>query len=399
MLHIVNANIVLPDETIENSCVTVNDGVIYKIDGYAGSGMVINAAGAYLMPGMIDIHSDHIEQEVEPRVGSVMDISFALQEQERQLVNNGITTIYQSLSLWKPPGGWRASRQVDFQHKLIMEIVYASNSQRLIQHLLHLRFDILNLEIIPLLTDMLNNGYVSLLSFMDHTPGQGQYRNLDRHRENSKAMNPAMSDTEINKRLEARMKAEKVPQEKLAEIAKLAKSKGVSISSHDDDSFEKVDFVKNKLQATISEFPVELEVARYAKKMGLATLGGAANVMLGKSHSGNLSATEGILDGSITMLCSDYYPPSMLQAVFKLHREYGIPLHDCVKLVTLAPAEAVGTSRETGSIEEGKNADLILVDAALEYPRLVGAITGGNVVSMMNYCGNGRAHNTYLGVS
>ena len=384
-LNILNANIVLPNVILYNACLTVEDGIISKINGYVSGGYVIDAKGAYLMPGMIDIHSDHIEQEVEPRAGSVMDISFALHEQERQLINNGITTIYQSLSLWKTSGRRKVSREINFQEKVIGEIVNAANSERLITHLLHLRFDILNLDIIPSLMDMLNKGYVSLLSFMDHTPGQGQYRDLERQRATSKAMNPTLSDAEINERLEARMRVEKVPQEKLVEIAKFAKSMGVSIASHDDDSAQKVDFVKNMLHATISEFPVELDVARYAKKNGMATLGGAANVMLGKSHSGNLSATEGILDGSVTMLCSDYYPPSMLQAVFKLHRNYGMPLHDCVKLVTLTPAKAVGIDETVGSIEEGKRADLIMVDASGEYPKMITALTKGNVSSTLNY--------------
>ena len=384
-LNIQNANIVLPDEVLENASLTVEDGVISRIDGGASGGYKIDANGAYLLPGMIDIHSDHIEQEMEPRAGSVMDISFALHEQERQLINNGITTIYQSLSLWKASGKQRASREAAFQEKVIGEIVNAAKSARLITHRLHLRFDILNLDIIPSLTDMLNKGYVSLLSFMDHTPGQGQYRDLEKHRAYIKSINPAVSDAEINERLEARMRAEKVPQEKLIDIAKLAKSMGVSIASHDDDSSQKVDFVSGMLQATISEFPVELDVARYAKKSGMATLGGAANIMLGKSHSGNLSAAEGILDGSVTMMCSDYYPPSMLQAVFKLHREYGMPLHECVKLATLTPAKAVGIDETVGSIEEGKQADLILVDASDEYPKLITAVTKGNVSSMLNY--------------
>jgi len=384
-LNIQNANIVLPNEVLENASLTVEDDVISRIDGDASGGYVIDANGAYLLPGMIDIHSDHIEQEMEPRAGSVMDISFALHEQERQLINNGITTIYQSLSLWKTSGKQRASREVAFQEKVIGEIVNAAKSARLITHRLHLRFDILNLDIIPSLTDMLNKGYVSLLSFMDHTPGQGQYRDLEKHRAHIKSINPAVSDAEINERLEARMRVEKVPQEKLIDIARLAKSMGVSIASHDDDSSQKVDFVSGMLQATISEFPVELDVARYAKKSGMATLGGAANVMLGKSHSGNLSAAEGILDGSVTMMCSDYYPPSMLQAVFKLHREYGMPLHECAKLVTLTPAKAVGVDETVGSIEEGKQADLILVDASDEYPKLITAVTKGNVSSMLNY--------------
>jgi alpha-D-ribose 1-methylphosphonate 5-triphosphate diphosphatase len=385
MLHIINANIVLPNETVDNCCLTIEDGIISRIGGGTSNGSVIDAQNAYLMPGMIDIHSDHIEQVVEPRAGSVMDIAFALREQERQLVNSGITTIYHSLSVWKAAGKQKAAREDGFQKKMVREIINITDSPRLITHLLHIRFDLLNIEAIPALTEMLNNGYVSLLSFMDHTPGQGQYRDLERHRAYLRAINPTMSEFEINERMEKRMRAEKVPQEKLIDIARYAKNMGVFIASHDDDSVKKVDFVKNMLNATISEFPVELEVARYAKKTGMATLGGAANIMIGKSHSGNLSAIEGILDGSITMLCSDYYPPSMLPAVFKLHRQFGLPLHDCMKLVTLTPAKAVGIDEKVGSIEEGKQADLILADVLGEYPRLLAAITNGSIASTLNY--------------
>jgi alpha-D-ribose 1-methylphosphonate 5-triphosphate diphosphatase len=386
MLNIINANVVLADEVVEDSCVTIEDGVIMRIDGDTdNNGPVIDAQGAYLMPGMIDVHSDNIEQVIVPRAGSVMDIAFALREQERQLVNNGITTMYHSLSVWKTSGRQKAAREDGFQKKMVREIVNMADSPRLITHMVHIRFDLLNIEAIPVIIEMLNDGYVSLLSFMDHTPGQGQYRDLEKHGAYLKILNPSLSEAEIYERMEMRMRADKVPQEKLIDIARLAKSAGVSIASHDDDSVTKVDFVKNMLNATISEFPVELDVARYARNSGMATLGGAANVMLGKSHSGNLSAVEGVLDGCITMLCSDYYPPSMLPAVFKLHREYGIPLHDCVQLVTLAPAKAAGIDGSVGSVEEGKRADLILVDASGEYPRLMTAITNGEIASTVNY--------------
>jgi len=387
LLNVINANIVLPDEIVSAASLTAEDGVISKIDGNISSGVVIDAAGAYLMPGMIDIHSDQIEQAIEPRAGSVIDIAYALQEQEKQLVNHGITTMYQSLSMWRitnASGRRKAAREEDFMQKLAREIINPE-PVRLITHLLHMRLDLTNLEIVPVLFDMLHEGGISLLSLMDHTPGQGQYRDLDRQRASMKASNPEANEADIEKRLQQRINAPKIPKETLIEIAALAKSKSISLASHDDDSTQKVDFVRNILGATISEFPVEPEVARYAKDAGMVTLGGATNILRGKSHAGNMSATEGVLNGSITALCSDYYPPAMLQAVFKLHRQFDVPLSDCVNLVTLSPARAVGISDRVGSIAEGKAADFILVDASGEYPRLTAAITGGDVVSTLNY--------------
>lgn len=387
-LNIINADIVLPNEIIKNSCLAIEDGVISEIDKNISYGSVIDAKGAYLLPGMIDIHSDHIEQVIEPRAGSVMDIPFSLGEQEKQLINNGITTMYHSLAMWKAAVRAmrkKAAREEDFLTQIIKAVINTQNSSNLITHMLHIRFDITNFEAVSRVMDMLSDGNISLLSFMDHTPGQGQYRDLETIKAAIKANNPELSDAEVDERLEQRMQVEKIPLETLVEISEHAKNKGVSVASHDDDSIAKVDFVKNTLHASISEFPVEIGVARYASKAGMKTLGGAPNVLLGKSHSGNMSATEGILDGSISMLCSDYYPSSMLAAVFKLHRESKVPLYDCVNLVSSEPAKAVGIWETAGSIAEGKRADLLLVEASEQYPKITTVITNGNVASTLNY--------------
>ncbi|MCL1792550.1 MAG: alpha-D-ribose 1-methylphosphonate 5-triphosphate diphosphatase [Oscillospiraceae bacterium] len=387
-LNIVNADVVLPEGIIKNSCVAIEDGIISKIGGNASRGAALDANGAYLLPGMIDIHSDHVEQIIEPRAGSVMDIPFALREQEKQLVNNGITTMYHSLAMWKPAiraMRRKAAREEDFLEQIIRAVINTKNSPCLITHMLHIRLDITNFEAIPRLRDMIVGGNVSLLSFMDHTPGQGQYRDLEPFKAAIKANNPELSDAEIEERLEQRMQVEKIPMETLVDISKLAQSKGISIASHDDDSVAKVNFAKNTLNASISEFPVEIGTARHAKKVGMKTLGGAPNVLLGKSHSGNMSATEGVLDKSISMLCSDYYPSSMLEAVFSLHRKSQIPLHECVNLVTSEPAKAVGIWETAGSVEEGKRADLLLVDASGGHPAITTVITEGSVTSTLNY--------------
>jgi alpha-D-ribose 1-methylphosphonate 5-triphosphate diphosphatase len=296
--------------------------------------------------------------------------------------------MYHSISLWPKHASnlkRKAARDENYVWKIIREIADASKSKHIINHKLHLRFDITFFQAIPALIEHIENGDTALLSFMDHTPGQGQYRDIEAIKKSMKASNPERSEAEIDKRLTKRMQVERISSEDLAGISRVAKDMGIPVASHDDDSYEKVDFVKNDLYASISEFPVELKIARYAKKSGMKTLGGAVNVMLGKSHSGNLSAADGILDGSIDMLCSDYYPPSMLQAAFKLHKQYDLPLWDTVKLITAIPADAVGIGNETGSIAEGKRADLIIVDAAGSFPNIVAVITNGKASMVLDY--------------
>jgi len=388
LLNITNANLILPDEIATKSSLTVEDGVITKIGGCcARRGAVIDAGGLYVMPGMVDIHSDHIEQVIEPRRESVIDIKIALHEQEKQLINQGITTMYHSLTMNNvfAKGRWTAARDEEFAEKIVNEIKTANDKPRLIKHKLHLRFEITQLDGVPIATRLLDEGGVSLLSFMDHTPGQGQYRDIEKLRETLKKMYPNLTEKELDENIEKRINTERLSEDAYAEVANYARSIGIKIASHDDDENKKVDFVKNKLSATISEFPVEIGVARYARGLGMDTVGGAPNVLIGKSHSGNMNAAEGILDGCISILCSDYYPAGMLPAVFKLNREYGLPLTDCVRLVTLSPAEAVGIADRYGSIEEGKNADLVVVDASYEYPAVTAVITEGRFSSMLNY--------------
>ncbi|MDR2421625.1 MAG: alpha-D-ribose 1-methylphosphonate 5-triphosphate diphosphatase [Oscillospiraceae bacterium] len=390
-LDIIRANVILPDQIIKNSRVTVEDGVISGVDcqSLAPRGETIDARGAYLMPGMIDIHSDHIEQVAEPRPGCLMDIDFALREQEKQLINQGITTMFHSLTLFRlisPQGGdvryGKATRDADCFRRLADGVIAAGRRRGLIRHRLHVRFEIGGTDGLPVLTELMDSGGVSLVSFMDHTPGQGQYRDVERFRQYAERN---LSAEQFAERVEQRRAAPKLSREALVQAARDARGRGIPVSSHDDDCAEKIDFVRDGLGASVSEFPVETDVARYARSKGMATLGGAPNIMLGYSHSGNMSATDGVLDGCISCICSDYYPPSMLQAVFKLHTEFGLPLHETARLATLAPAEAVGIGARIGSVAAGKAADLLVVDASGPMARVTAAITNGVVSSTLNY--------------
>jgi alpha-D-ribose 1-methylphosphonate 5-triphosphate diphosphatase len=130
---------------------------------------------------------------------------------------------------------------------------------------------------------------------------------------------------------------------------------------------------------TICEFPINTETARYATKMGMHVAGGASNVLRGGSLSGNMSIGEAIHEGSVDVLCSDYYPPAILHSIFRLHGE-GLPLHEAVNLATLNPAASVNMDHELGSLEPGKKADLLIVRMQDDLPMVTHSFVDGVLV-------------------
>ena len=222
----------------------------------------------------------------------------------------------------------------------------------LIRHRMHARFEIDNMDEVDRLVKNIEDDKVHLLSFMDHTPGQGQYRNLEVYRETLKGYRN-ISDDDVNVLIAERQSTELITIEKIKEVADFAISKGIAVASHDDDNIQKLELVKS-FGTTISEFPITLEVAQKAKEIGLHTIAGAPNVMLGGSHSGNLSAAEAIANDCVDILCSDYYPAALLHAIFDLHEKYDNDLHKMFMMVTLNPAKAVRMDDELGSIKVGK---------------------------------------------
>ncbi|MDY6065477.1 MAG: amidohydrolase family protein [Finegoldia sp.] len=167
-------------------------------------------------------------------------------------------------------------------------------------------------------------------------------------------------------------------------MIRVAKECGIAVASHDDDSIEKLNFVE-ELGIKISEFPLTLEIAREANKRGMYTIAGAPNLMMGKSHSGNLSAREGIMDGSISIISSDYYPCALLVSIFDMAEKGGIDLNKMFNMATINPARATGIDDEVGSIEEGKYADLLVINKNGKYPALKMALIDGHKVFETSY--------------
>ncbi len=383
-----NANIVTPDEILENHCLAVENGRIAKIgrDISTEGAEVIDCHGGYLMPGIIDIHSDMIENLLQPRSTAMMSFQLGLDEAEKQLCACGITTIYHSVSMYKE-GTWdsREIRSAKSVKKLSELIKKKKTGSHLIHNKYHLRYELDNIKCYDNVLELMDNGNVDLLSIMDHRPGQGQYKDLSIYRRHLPNQGRDLSDEEFAQLVEREQTKPMIEGEKLTDLVKKAKSLDIPVSSHDDDSSECIQR-DIKLGVDISEFPITLEVAKEAKSAGIAALLGAPNILLGGSHSGNLSAEVAVKEGCGDILCSDYYPQALLRAVFYLANKGVLSLPQAVKLVSLNPAKAVKISNETGSLEVGKTADMLIIEKDMEgQPALKGVYVDGVAAMTMNY--------------
>lgn len=374
-MWISNARVILPDQIVECGSVQVEgQQVVQLVDGPAPQ-TDIDATGLTLLPGLIDLHGDMLEREIQPRPGSIFPFDLSLLELDKRLVGTGITTAYAAISfVWSGDNMLRREEHA-------REIIRTVNSLRptlLANHLVHVRFEITSPEAAPLLTELLAADQVQMVSLMDHTPGQGQYRNIEKYIQFIIAWRKQVSGTETTPEA-LRAEVETAQQRPKAwdivrEIIQIAAAHKLPIASHDDDSPEKVAFMTD-LGVTLSEFPVTLSAADAAKQRGMHVAMGAPNAFRGTSHSSNLSAREAIAAGVVDVLATDYYPASMLHAVYAIVEAGILDLPAAVRLVTANPADALGL-HNCGTIAPGQQADLVLVDDTAR-PRVRGTIRAG----------------------
>lgn len=397
-LVIVNGRIVTEDDVLEGWTITVRGDRIAEISPETHSrdraqpggdapraATILDAGGAYVMPGFIDVHADYIEHMAAPRPTSVMDFTLALRESERELITHGVTTMFHSLAIYDftefMPSPIRSPENTQ---KLISLIDTTHHRKHILRHRFHARFEIDNLSRVDELIAYIQDHKVHLISFMDHTPGQGQYRNLEVYRKTLKGYRN-LTDAEVDNIIRDSQRREKLTIDSIRKIASLAAENSIAIASHDDDSLEKLSLVQS-FGTSISEFPITLDVAREARRLGLHTVAGAPNILLGGSHSGNLSAAEAILDGSVDILCSDYYPAALLHGVFFMHQEHRLGLPEMTRLVTINPARAVMMDEDLGSLAVGKKADILIVDTINGgFPVVRAAIVDGRPVLETRY--------------
>ncbi len=387
MIAIRNGKLITPEGVLEGKALLIDGGRILAIvEDVANAKNVIDARGRYVMPGMIDIHSDKIEQFIQPRPTAQMDFELALKECERELLLHGITTMYHSISLYQDEFFGKSPLRTKQSVMRLAELIAGIHARdHLIRHRFHLRIEIDNLEAYDIARAMIEAGKVHEISFMDHTPGQGQYRDMGIYLHTiSQYHGREIEGLGAEGVMAYHRGKPTLSFEQLKELADLAHAHGVAVASHDDDVAEKL-ALNRALGVDISEFPILLDTAKAARAMGFYTVVGAPNILMGGSHSGNMSAAESICAGAADIICSDYYPPSMLHGVFGMARRHGVPLHEMVRRVTLNPARAVRIDADFGSLAAGKAADLIIVDEMDGYPVVTDVLVDGLHVASVTY--------------
>lgn len=378
-----NGKIVLEEKIVEGNILIENGKIIStsiwnekKLDN---NYEIIDAKGMYIMPGLIDIHSDSIEKEIEPRPNTIFPFIMSFYELEKKLISSGITTIYHSLSLGAG-GGIRNSEKLT---EIIKHIDTFKRERSMMRHNIHLRYEITYIEGLKALKDLIDSNMVDYMSFMDHTPGHGQYA-TDAEYEVYVKKNWGITGDDVKDLIEkVKFLQTKINWDELKGMVTYAKLKGISTASHDDDTNENI----NKdimCGINIVEFPINLQTAIYAKEKGLRVCIGAPNIVRGKSHYNNMRAMDAVKVGAGDILCSDYHPSALIYSIFCVGNEIG-DLSKAVAMASINPARAVGISGFTGSISEGKNADLILVELFNGYPIVRRTIYNGITVYEGNY--------------
>lgn len=379
-----NATLVLPTGVFPGGSLAIVGGRIAGVGApgelaatFENEFEVIDLGGAYVMPGLIDLHTDTLEKEITPRPAADFPVEVAVHELDRKLVGCGITTVYHSLHFGYSEGA--ATNRSRYSRREVIDCVRAlAAGHTLAKTRIHARYEIVGdgPEAFGLVCELLEKREVELLSFMDHTPGQGQYTE---ELFISRQAKLGIEEAQARVLLAEKQARPRLTPEQLREVAELAIHMGVPIASHDDDTVEKVRAM-HALGVTICEFPINLAAAAEARALGMAVLGGSSNVLRGGSLTGNLHIGEAMKAGAVNGLCSDYYPPSMLHAIFRLNRERVMALHEAVNAATLVPAQAAGIADETGSLEVGKEADLIVVRMRGETPVVTQAFVRGERV-------------------
>jgi alpha-D-ribose 1-methylphosphonate 5-triphosphate diphosphatase len=372
-----NFTLVLADEIIENGSLRIEDGEIAEVRAAPVAAPTFDGGGRLLMPGFVDLHGDMVEREIAPRPNAMMPVDFGVHELDKKLAAAGVTTAYAAVS-FATESVYGHIRSLE-NTRAIIEGIKRLDGQLLIDHRVHARYEITNVGAAPALESLLHGGFVDMVSLTDHTPGQGQYNNIDSYiasMSERRAISKEAAAEVVAKRIALRKDSSEVDA-RLRDIVGLSLKHNLSLASHDDDSAEKVAEMHD-LGVTISEFPVTLEAAEEARRRGLWTLMGAPNALRGQSMSGNLTAFDAARAGLLTILAADYHPAAFLLGAFRIADASGGNLPKAVAMTGLNPARAAGL-KDRGEIAIGQKADLVVVEPG-DVPRVRTTFRNGRVV-------------------
>ena len=349
-----NGRVVTPSGVIENGRVIVTGKVIAHVgqtrDRTLPRAKTIDASGRVVMPGLIDLHGDDIEQHLSPRSGARVDLQTALTTADRTNLLNGVTTKFHAVAF---EDALDDGRTLENASSIAGEL--ATEEYTLGDNRLHARCELTEASMNSI-ENAVSKYDVDLLSVMHHAPGDGQYdeESFERHYVEDRSW----TSERVEELASARKSiGESTRLQRIDQIVEIARTAGIPVASHDDESADDVETMAEH-GAKISEYPLTMDAAQRADELGLIAAMGAPNLVRGGSLWDNLSARAAIENGYVDVLCADYHPPSLLAAPFV---DTGESLSTRVNRVTRNPADVVGLP-DRGRISVGARADIIVVE-------------------------------------
>ncbi|MDE2607819.1 MAG: alpha-D-ribose 1-methylphosphonate 5-triphosphate diphosphatase [Burkholderiales bacterium] len=368
-----NARIVSADDSF-TGCVVFEGDTVRAID--PGTTAVPSAEdweGDWLLPGLVELHTDNLEKHLVLRPGVIWNATSATVTHDAQCAAAGITTVLDSIVIGDMDNGGTRSQT----YQCSIDALHACRRAGLmrVEHLLHLRCEVSAPDIVENFERYVQDPLVELVSVMDHTPGQRQWRDLEKYRRYTER-NGSLRDSEYEQLVRERTEQQaRFAALHRAQVVAGCHARQIPIASHDDTELEHVALAREE-KVAISEFPTTVLAAEAAREAGMAIVMGGPNLVKGGSHSGNVSAGELAQRGLLDILSSDYVPASLLHSAFLLRDQLGWSLPRAVATVSLNPARAIGLA-DRGEVAPGKRADVIRVREVGGMPVVLGAWSRG----------------------
>jgi alpha-D-ribose 1-methylphosphonate 5-triphosphate diphosphatase len=357
-LILANATLVLPTETLIGS-LQIKDGVISDISlGSHVPAGALDLDGDLLMPGLIELHTDNLERHIEPRPKVNWPHASAIVAHDGELASVGITTVFDALRVGSVTSNAKANYG-EYARLLADEILDLRSKGALrISHLLHLRAEVCSETLIAELDKFGPADSVGIVSLMDHTPGQRQFRDLTQLRHYVCGKH-GLSEDQFDEHLADQMAltARLGAAHEAAAVA-AARRYGAVLASHDDTLAAHV-AVSAQHGATLAEFPTTVEAANACREAGILVMMGAPNLIRGGSHSGNVAAADLAKADLLDILSSDYVPSALMTAALMLGDIWD-DLARGIATVTANPAKSVGLT-DRGALQIGLRADLVRI--------------------------------------
>lgn len=372
-----NATLVLEDQVITGTLQIVGDRIAEVREGDGVPAGAVDCGGDILLPGLIELHTDNLERHLEPRPGVKLPHVPAILAHDGELASTGITTVFDALrtgSNRRRDGSYRRySRQV------ASEILALRDADTLkVRHMIHLRAEVCSETLVNDLAEFGPEDRVGIVSMMDHTPGQRQFRDLSKLKDYFVGKY-AYTDADFADLVERRSALDdRVRDDHERVIVAEAARLGATLASHDDTLHEHV-AKSNALGVQIAEFPTTFEAAEACREAGIPIMVGAPNLIRGGSHSGNVSAVDLADAGLLDVVSSDYVPSLLVSSVFSLASLWK-DLSRAAATVTSTPAEATGLT-DRGRLSPDMLADIVRVHMLGDVPVVRSVLRGGRKVA------------------